>query len=110
MLALLLALNSFTQEQKTFQLETKTIVSNSDTKQYPIFISSDLEDKDLVYNESEKSEFEIELDFYHNYSFSNNFLDLKFKSGINSIAYNFHKSNQNLPLYDLFCKWKLHLS
>lgn len=109
MLALMLALNSFTQKQDTLHLETKISVSNSDSKQIPTIISSDIEDKDLVYNESERSEFEIELDFFNYYSFENNFLDLKFKSGINSITYNSHKSNQSLPLYDLFCNWKLHL-
>jgi hypothetical protein len=109
MLAFMLALNSFTQKQNSFQQDKESTFSNSDTKHSQTLTSSDFEDKDLVYNESERSEFEIELDFFNYYSFENNFLDLKFKSGINSITYNSHKSNQSLPLYDLFCNWKLHL-
>ena len=108
MLALMLALYSFAQKQNSFRSETKTIVSNFDHKQSPTFTSSDIEDKDLVYNESEKTEFEIELNFCHDYSFQDNFLELKHDSGINSIANNSPKTNQKLPLYDLFCNWKLH--
>lgn len=108
MLALVLALYSFAHKQNSFRSETKTIVSNYDHKQYPTFTSSDIEDKDLVYNESEKTEFEIELNFCHDYSFQDNFLELKHDYRINSITNNFHKTNHKLPLYDLFCNWKLH--
>ncbi|CAM3679306.1 hypothetical protein FLGE108171_10295 [Flavobacterium gelidilacus] len=108
MLALMLVWYSIAQNQNSFISETKTIVSNFDHKQSPIFTSSNIEDKDLVYNESEKTEFEIELNFCHDYSFQDNFLELKHGFGINSIASNSHKTNQKLPLYDLFCNWKLH--
>lgn len=110
MLALMLALYSFAPSQNSLSLETQTNVSTFDHKQSPTFTSTDIVDKDLVYNESEKTEFEIELNFFHDYSFQDNFLELKYNSGIDSNTYNFHKSNQKLPLYDLFCNWKLHIS
>jgi hypothetical protein len=108
MLVLTLALYSFAQKQNSFRLETNTIFSNFDHKQTPTFTSSGVDYKYLVYNESEKSEFEIEFNFFNNYSFQDNFLDLKNNSGINSNTFNFHVTNQKLPLYDLFCNWKLH--
>jgi hypothetical protein len=108
MLALMLALYSFAQKQNSFRLETKTILSNFDHKQSPSFTSSGVDEKYLVYNESEKSEFEIEINFCDDYSFQDNFLELKYDSGTNSNTNNLHKTNQKLPLYDLFCNWKLH--
>ena len=111
MLAIMLTLNTFSQKKSFQKAEAKIAFSNysSEKNQHPTLISSEFDDKNLVYNETEKSESEIELDFFHDYSFQDNFLETNFKSGINSNTFNFHKSTQKLPLYDLFCNWKLHL-
>lgn len=110
--ALLLALHSITQNLISSETENPTIVSNKVVKSNTnaTFIAFDLEDNDLLFNESEPSEFEIELDFFHDYSFSDNFLGLQLESEKQIITYGFHKTNQKLPLYDLFCNWKFHLT
>lgn len=110
--ALLLALNSFTQNLISFETATQITVSNKVVKSNTnaTFIAFDLEDNDLLFNESEPSEFEIEFDFFHDYSFSDNFLGLQLESEKQTITYGFHKINQKLPLYDLFCNWKLNLA
>ncbi|WP_264560443.1 hypothetical protein [Flavobacterium sp. N2270] len=112
LLTFLLALSSFTQYHEINKsVETSTIVQyDSNHKLLPTFVLSDNENKDLVYNESEPSETEIEVDWINFYSFEDNFLQINATSEPFSDFLNFHESNRRIPLYDLFCNWKLHLS
>ncbi len=112
LLAFLLALSSFTHKNEIPKVvETSTAIQNSsEHKQLPTFTLSNDEDKDLVYNESEPSESEIEVDWIHFYSFEDNFLQANTLSEPFSDFTNFHESNRKIPLYDLFCNWKLHIS
>jgi hypothetical protein len=111
MLTVMLALSSFTQEITLEKVVQKAFFSqtNSDHATFPSFISLDIEEKSFVYNESETSEFEIELEWGTFYSFQNNFLEGKFEPENKSHFNCFYETSQNIPLYDLFCNWKLNL-
>ena len=112
MLSILLTLNGFTQKIFFKEIVDKTNFSytNSDNTFFSFFICLEVEDNSLVYNESETSEFEIELDWASFYSLQKNYLEGNLESENESHFDCFHETSQNIHLYDLFCNWKLHLS
>jgi hypothetical protein len=107
----LLATLAFTQKieiQKTVGSST-TLQNHPKNKQLLSFVLSSDEEKDLIYNETESSESEIELEQNLFNSFQDNFLQANISSGPFSDYTSFYQSNRKISLYDLFCSWKLHI-
>ncbi len=102
-------MTSFTKKQYSSQLETKIAVSNSLSKNPQSLTAFDFQDKDLLFSENENSELEIEFDFYIKHFAGNKLFNFKQESRSNSNYFSFNTANQVLPLYDLFCSWRLNL-
>lgn len=111
MLATLLSLSTFIKHQDSFLPKDNSIVFveyQKNSTSNALFTSIDLESKDLLFNESENTEIEIELNLSHDYSFTDNFLRLNYDYKKLLTSNKFLNSIQKLPLYDLFCNWKLN--
>ncbi len=73
------------------------------------FHTVEVEEGEFVIIESEP-EFEVELDWFSIPSKSINFKSTKLKESSNSHLATFFTSKETIPLYDLYCNWKFHLS
>lgn len=106
----MLALTGFSRNINFEKAYEKSSSTHTHNKKFPLLVYGLEDNNELIYNESEKSEFEIELDWISFYSYQNSLIDKKSKSKKNLHHTDFSVTNQKRPLYDLFCKWKLHLS
>ncbi len=85
-----------------FQKETtKTSLSH--------FQTFDVEESEFFIIESEP-EFEVELDWFPISTKSFNSLKSSLKENTNSYITSLFSSKETIPLYDLYCNWKFHLS
>lgn len=73
------------------------------------FHTVEVEEGEFITIESEP-EFEVELDWFSIPSKSINFKNNKFKESSNSYSAQLFSSKETIPLYDLYCNWKFHLS
>ena len=73
------------------------------------FHTVEVEEGEFITIESEP-EFEVELDLFSIPSKSINFKNTKFKESPNSYSAQLSSSKETIPLYDLYCNWKFHLS
>lgn len=73
-------------------------------------INEEENDESKIILEESESELDLELEWFHTSSFSAYFLDvLEEKKKVLSSA-SFVALHYKIPLYELFCKWKLHLN
>ncbi len=113
MLTIMLALTSFAQIHQFEKIVGKaTTISQDNFKDiYKLnFITSNFEENNLIFNESENSELETESNLFFSYSNPFNFLLSHKESEPFADFSNTNISSQSIPLYDLFCNWKLHIS
>jgi hypothetical protein len=73
------------------------------------FHTVEVEEGEFVIIESEP-EFEIELDWFSIPSKSFNISKASLKAYSNSYTTSLFSSKETIPLYDLYCNWKFHLS
>jgi hypothetical protein len=73
------------------------------------FLTVQVDEGEFVIIESEP-EFEVELDWFSISSKSVNFKNTKFTESSNSYSAQLFSSKETIPLYDLYCNWKFHLS
>ena len=71
--------------------------------------SLEVEESEFVFIESEP-EFEVELDWFLVNSKSVKFKNSDLKQSSNLFTSSLLTSKETIPLYDLYCNWKLHLS
>lgn len=67
------------------------------------------DDSKFIFEESE-SELDLELEWFHASYFYTSFLDLLEREKFVLPFSCFVALHYKIPLYELFCKWKLHLS
>jgi hypothetical protein len=109
MFVVMLVLTSFTTKPHSFQSETNTSFAYSQIKKIQTVSIVDITVEDVVFNEAENSEVDIEFDFSPKLCFQNRLVDFKEAARIELNKYNFLTRHKALPLYDLFCNWKLNL-
>ena len=73
------------------------------------FHTVEVEEGEFIIIESEP-EFEVELDWFSIPTKSVAFKNTKFTEGLNSYSAQLFSSKETIPLYDLYCNWKFHLS
>uniref|UniRef100_UPI00404B3CB4 hypothetical protein n=2 Tax=Flavobacterium sp. TaxID=239 RepID=UPI00404B3CB4 len=73
------------------------------------FQTVEVEEGEFLIIESEP-EFEIELDLFSIPTKSFNISKTSLKEKSNSYSTLFFSSKETIPLYDLYCNWKFHLS
>ncbi|MQP25478.1 hypothetical protein GFJ94_10415 [Flavobacterium sp. LMO8] len=73
------------------------------------FHTIEVEEGEFVIIESEP-EFEVELDCFSISTKSVNIKNTKFTESSNSYSAQLSSSKETIPLYDLYCNWKFHLS
>jgi hypothetical protein len=110
MFVVMLAMTSFTSNKQSFQLDTTTAFAQSQIKKIQTLSIVDITVEDVVFNEAENLEVDIEFDFSPKLCFQNRVVDFKEAARIELNKYNFLTRHKALPLYDLFCNWKLNLS
>ena len=73
------------------------------------FQTVEVEEGEFVIIESEP-EFEVELDWFSNPTKSFNIVKTSIEEQSNSYTTFIFSSKETIPLYDLYCNWKFHLS
>ena len=73
------------------------------------FHTVEVEEGEFIIIESEP-EFEVELDWFSIPTKSVAFKNTKFTESLNSYSAQLFSSKETIPLYDLYCNWKFHLS
>ncbi len=73
------------------------------------FHTVEVEEGEFITIESEP-EFEVELDWLSIQSNSFNISKTSLKENLNSPLITFFTPKETIPLYDLYCNWKFHLS
>lgn len=93
----------------TISFENKISLQTTSSKEISHFVITEVEKKDFVITELEP-EFEVEFDWSSVDVISCNSLFFAIQN--RSIRVNkYYSSSQGvIPLYDLFCNWKFHLS
>lgn len=93
----------------TISFENKISLQTTSSKEISHFVITEVEKNDFVITELEP-EFEVEFDWSSVEIISCNSLFFAIQN--QSIRVNkYYSSSQGvIPLYDLFCKWKFHLS
>lgn len=76
---------------------------------YSHFQTVEVEEGEFVIVESEP-EFEVELDWFSNPTKSFNIVKTSIEEQSNSYTTFIFSSKETIPLYDLYCNWKFHLS
>lgn len=89
-----------------FQFEFQQKHTTSD---FSHFQTVEIEEVEFIIIESQP-EFEFELDWFSNSTKSFNFLQSSLKENTNSCVTLLSSSKETIPLYDLYCNWKFHLS
>ncbi|MCW1147311.1 hypothetical protein [Flavobacterium lacisediminis] len=79
------------------------------TSDFSHFQTVEVEEGEFIIIESQP-EFEVELDWFSNSTKSFNFLQSSLKENTNSCVTSLSSSKETIPLYDLYCNWKFHLS
>lgn len=79
------------------------------TSNFSNFHTIKLEDREFIIVESEP-EFEVELDWFSIPTKSFNITKSSLKENSNSNSNSLFSSKNTIPLYDLYCNWKFHLS
>lgn len=79
------------------------------TSQFSHFHTVEVEEGEFVIIESEP-EFEIELDWFSIPIKSFNISKSSLEESSNSYKNSLFSSKETIPLYDLYCNWKFHLS
>lgn len=88
------------------QIEFQQEYSASD---FSHFHTVEVEEGEFIIIESEP-EFEVELDWFSISTKSVNLKNTKFTQFSNSYSTQLSSSKETIPLYDLYCNWKFHLS
>ena len=88
------------------QVEFQQKQTNSD---FSHFQTVEVEEGEFIIIESQP-EFEVELDWFSISTKSFNFLQSSLKEYSNSYTTALFSSKETIPLYDLYCNWKFHLS
>lgn len=94
---------------ESISLNTNHIIKENSEKEFSHVITTAVLENDIVISELEP-EFEVELDWYNSAftSYIDGFLTIETQS---IFFYNsYFSSKSTIPLYDLFCNWKFHLS
>ena len=73
------------------------------------FQTVEVEEGEFIIIESEP-EFEVELDWFSNPTKSFNIVKTSIEEQSNSYTTFIFSSKETIPLYDLYCNWKFHLS
>lgn len=79
------------------------------TSHFSHFHPVEIEEGEFIIIESEP-EFEVELDWFSISTKSVNFKNTKFAQSSESYSAQLFSSKETIPLYDLYCNWKFHLS
>ncbi len=79
------------------------------TSNFSHFHTVEVEEGEFVIIESEP-EFEIEIDWFSIQNKSFNIAKSSLKENSNSYTTALFSSKETIPLYDLYCNWKFHLS
>jgi hypothetical protein len=106
MWAIGVSFNTSNEVASEFQVEfqQKFKVSN-----FSHFHTVEVEEGEFIIIESEP-EFEVELDWFSISTKSVNLKNTKFAQFSNSYSTQLSSSKETIPLYDLYCNWKFHLS
>lgn len=113
MLAILLAstgIVTFTANSKKQEKSFGHYFVEKNNSNNDVTIIASVDNNSLLLKETEHLEFNFEINWNSIFSFTHHFLEVTEKS---FCFLNYNKvftSTQNLPLYDLFCNWKLHIS
>jgi hypothetical protein len=94
---------------ESISLKTKNLIKENSEQEFSHVITAEVLENDFVISELEP-EFEVELDLYNSAytTYINEFLTIETQP---IFFYNFYFSSKStIPLYDLFCNWKYHLS
>jgi hypothetical protein len=94
---------------ESISLKTKNLIKENSEQEFSHVITAEVLENDFVISELEP-EFEVELDWYNSAytTYINEFLTIETQP---IFFYNFYFSSKStIPLYDLFCNWKYHLS
>ncbi len=79
------------------------------TSDFSHFQTVEVEEGEFVIIESEP-EFEVELDWFSNPTKSFNVVESPLEENTSSYRSTFFSLKESIPLYDLYCNWKFHLS
>lgn len=82
---------------------------NFNNYKFSHFQTIEVEEREFVIIESEP-EFEVELDWFSTPTKSFNILQSSLKEKQNSYLTTFFTLKNTIPLYELYCNWKFHLS
>ena len=82
---------------------------NNENSHFSHFHSVEIEESEFLIIESEP-EFEIELELFSISFKSFNIFKSLLKESSNSYSTQLFTSKETIPLYDLYCNWKFHLS
>ncbi|MCL9769075.1 hypothetical protein NAT47_01455 [Flavobacterium sp. HXWNR69] len=89
-----------------FQFELQ---DSKEHPQYSHFQTVELEESDFVYTELDP-DFELQNSWIVLPDISYNFFKTPLRGKSNLFSLTFFSSKETIPLYDLFCNWKFHLS
>ena len=96
-------------KNKTLPSDNKIVTKENSTKEFSYFIITDITKNDFIITELE-SEFEIELEWY-NSDFITCFVGFLNIENQSKLFYKpYFSTKETIPLYDLYCNWKFHLS
>lgn len=96
-------------EGKNFKTELHSLVGDKIHPCFKYINEEDYEKTKFLVDESE-SEIDLESDWYFYSNISSTFLELTEETKDSVYSNNFFALQYKIPLYKLFCKWKLHLN
>ena len=103
-----IGVSSNTTITEKFKSQIEFQKKNNDSN-YSHFQTVEVEESEFVIIESEP-EFEVELDWFLNHPKNIYFKSTELKEKSNSYFTSLFSSKETIPLYDLYCNWKFHLS
>ena len=96
-------------KKETFSSDNKIAIKGNSEKEFSHFITTQVAENDFVITELEP-EFEVELEWY-NSEFTTCFVGFLNIQNQSKLFYKpYFSTKETIPLYDLFCNWKFHLS
>lgn len=106
MWAIGVASNVTQNSELKLQIEFQQKHNNSN---FSHFQTVEVEESEFIIIESEP-EFEVELDWFSIPTKTLNLANVKLKGNPDSYTSQLFSSKETIPLYDLYCNWKFHLS
>ncbi|WP_297869352.1 hypothetical protein [uncultured Flavobacterium sp.] len=103
-----IGVSSNTTITEKFKSQIEFQKKNNDSN-YSHFQTVEVEESEFIIIESEP-EFEVESNWFLNHPKNINFKSTELKEKSNSYFTSLFSSKETIPLYDLYCNWKFHLS